>query len=322
MCRLQTPSRAASSRIRTPKTRPRDPARTPRRSSRCRRARALNPRRCRRSISKSRAARKTWTSNQVPRAGLRGQQQAARQGGPHHGRRFGHRPCGGGAVRARRRRHGDPVPERARRCSRDEALRGKRRAPLPGDLRRREGCQSLHRRGGANGEGIQPTRYSGEQRRFPGTRRVAGRSLRRALRRNVSHERIRLLSYGKGGAAAYEEGASIINTGSVTGLEGSSHLLDYSATKGAIHAFTKALAQNLLERGIRVNAVAPGPVWTPLNPADSPAQKMKEFGKSSDMKRAAQPEELSPAYVFLAAPVCSGFITGIVLPITGSVSAI
>jgi NAD(P)-dependent dehydrogenase (short-subunit alcohol dehydrogenase family) len=119
-----------------------------------------------------------------------------------------------------------------------------------------------------------------------------------------------------------KKGSSIINTGSVTGLEGSPKLLDYSTTKGAIHAFTKALAQNVLDKGIRVNAVAPGPVWTPLNPADSPAEKVAEFGKQTGMRRAAQPEELSPAYVFLASPVCSSYISGIILPVTGSVGAI
>jgi len=117
------------------------------------------------------------------------------------------------------------------------------------------------------------------------------------------------------------EGASIINTGSVTGMEGSKELLDYSATKGAIHAFTKSLSQNVVDRGIRVNCVAPGPVWTPLNPADQDAEKVAQFGGSVPMKRPAQPEEVAPAYVFLAAPVCSSYITGEILPVLGGVEA-
>jgi NAD(P)-dependent dehydrogenase (short-subunit alcohol dehydrogenase family) len=117
--------------------------------------------------------------------------------------------------------------------------------------------------------------------------------------------------------AHLKEGSAIINTGSVTGIEGSKELLDYSSTKGAIHAFTKSLAQNLVERGIRVNCVAPGPVWTPLNPADQDAEKVAKFGSDVPMKRPAQPEEIAPAYVFLAAPVCSSYISGEVLPILG-----
>ena len=114
-----------------------------------------------------------------------------------------------------------------------------------------------------------------------------------------------------------ESGGIIINTGSITGLEGSKGLLDYSATKGAIHAFTKSLAQQVISRGIRVNCVAPGPVWTPLNPAERNHEDVKDFGEGTPMGRPAQPEEIAPAYVFFASPSDSSYISGEVLTLLG-----
>lgn len=112
-------------------------------------------------------------------------------------------------------------------------------------------------------------------------------------------------------------GSSIINTGSITGLEGESTLLDYASTKGAIHAFTKSLAQNLVEKKIRVNAVAPGPVWTPLNTAAKSSDEVAKFGEDTPMGRPGQPEEIAPVYVFLASNADSSYITGEVISLLG-----
>jgi NAD(P)-dependent dehydrogenase (short-subunit alcohol dehydrogenase family) len=112
-------------------------------------------------------------------------------------------------------------------------------------------------------------------------------------------------------------GGSIIMTGSITGINGSKELLDYAMTKGGIHAFARSLSSQLIEKGIRVNVVAPGPVWTPLNPSDRAADDVAHFGSQTAMKRAAQPEEIAPAFVFFAAPTCSSYLTGEVLPVIG-----
>jgi NAD(P)-dependent dehydrogenase (short-subunit alcohol dehydrogenase family) len=118
-------------------------------------------------------------------------------------------------------------------------------------------------------------------------------------------------------AKVMQPGSAIVNSGSVTGIEGSAALLDYSMTKGGIHAFTRSLSGQLLDRGIRVNCVAPGPVWTPLNPSDRQAEDVASFGSSVPMKRPAQPEEIAPAYVFLASAQMSSYITGEILPVVG-----
>jgi NAD(P)-dependent dehydrogenase (short-subunit alcohol dehydrogenase family) len=114
-------------------------------------------------------------------------------------------------------------------------------------------------------------------------------------------------------------GSAIIATSSETGFTGSEELPDYSATKGAINQFTKVLAQQLADKHIRVNAVAPGPVWTPLNPADRgrTPDEIAKFGKSVPLGRPAQPEEVAPAYVFLASEADSSYISGIILPVMG-----
>ncbi len=112
-------------------------------------------------------------------------------------------------------------------------------------------------------------------------------------------------------------GAAIINCGSITGLEGSKDLIDYATTKGAIHAFTKSLAQNLADRQIRVNCVAPGPIWTVLQPVSKPPEEVAAHGQMTAMQRPGQPEEVAPAFVFFASEADSSYISGEILTILG-----
>lgn len=115
-----------------------------------------------------------------------------------------------------------------------------------------------------------------------------------------------------------KSGSSIINCGSITGLEGNKTLIDYASTKGAIQAFTKSLAQNLSDRGIRVTCVAPGPIWTPLQPVSKPAEDVAAHGQDTPMKRPGQPEEVAPAFVFFASNADSSYISGEILVDTAS----
>lgn len=113
-------------------------------------------------------------------------------------------------------------------------------------------------------------------------------------------------------------GSTIINCGSVAGRNGNPNLVDYAATKAAIHGFTKSLAYNLAERQIRVNCVAPGPIWTPLQPVSKSPESVAKHGADNPLKRPGQPEEVSPAFVFLASEACSSYMSGEILVVNGA----
>ena len=144
------------------------------------------------------------------------------------------------------------------------------------------------------------------------------RPYRRAFRPHYQDQPLRLFHMAKAAVPEMKNGSAIVMTGSVTGLFGNKDLLDYSLTKGGIHAFTRSLATHLIDRGIRVNAVAPGPVWTPLNPADKPAERGRSVRRDTPMKRPAQPEEIAPAFVFLAAPRAPATLPARCFPSSGA----
>ena len=147
-----------------------------------------------------------------------------------------------------------------------------------------------------------------EQHPQDGIEKISAEQLERTFRTNIYS----MFFLTKAALRHLREGSTIINTTSVTAYKGSPELLDYSSTKGAIVAFTRSLSQSLIEKGIRVNGVAPGPIWTPLIPSTFPPEKVETFGSNVPMKRPGQPEEVAPAYVFLASDD-SSYLAGQIL---------
>jgi NAD(P)-dependent dehydrogenase (short-subunit alcohol dehydrogenase family) len=186
---------------------------------------------------------------------------------------------------------------------------GRRCLTLAGDIGAESFCQGLiEQTVGGLGRLDVLVNNAAEQHPQESITDISAEQLERTFRTNI----FAMFYLTKAALPHLSEGSAIINTTSVTAYKGSPQLLDYSATKGAIVAFTRSLSQALVEQGIRVNAVAPGPIWTPLIPATFPPEKVAEFGKDVPMARAGQPEEVAPSYVFLASDD-SSYISGQVL---------
>jgi NAD(P)-dependent dehydrogenase (short-subunit alcohol dehydrogenase family) len=192
---------------------------------------------------------------------------------------------------------------------------GKKCVLLPGDLTEARFCSELVARAVAELGGLDVlVSNAGHQNRKP-LEELDDEEFDRTFKTNI-YAYYRLT---KAAVPHLKPGSAIIATSSETSFDGAEQLPDYSATKGAINQFTKVMAKQLVEKGIRVNAVAPGPVWTPLNPADqgTTRDKVSKFGEDTPIGRPAQPEEIAPAYVFLASNADSSFISGIILPVMG-----
>jgi NAD(P)-dependent dehydrogenase (short-subunit alcohol dehydrogenase family) len=195
---------------------------------------------------------------------------------------------------------------------------GRRALLLPGDVRDQEYCQDcVDRTFNELGSLDILVNNAAFQKNKDSIEKIDDDQLEQTFRTNF----FGYFYLAKAAVPRMKKGSCIINTGSITGLEGEKTLIDYSATKGAIHAFTKSLAQSLVEKGIRVNAVAPGPVWTPLNTqSNEDPGKVTEFGEDVPMERPAEPEELAPTYVFLASNIDSSYISGEIIPVLGGQS--
>ncbi|MDQ3879881.1 MAG: SDR family oxidoreductase [Chloroflexota bacterium] len=186
---------------------------------------------------------------------------------------------------------------------------GRRCVTMAGDIGLEETCVKLVEQTVRELGGVDiVVNNAAEQHTAESIEEISADQLERTFRTNV----FAMFHLTRAALPHLGEGSAVINSTSVTAYKGSPQLLDYSSTKGAIVAFTRSLALQLVERGIRVNAVAPGPIWTPLIPATMPPDRVEEFGKQVPMGRAGQPEEVAPSYLFLASDDAS-YMSGQVL---------